>query len=136
MLIEADSLNCGGAKALLNWLHQFSRKKKLTPFPLHHLNLNHLSPFRKEVLIALCSIPFGEVISYKEVAKKIGNEKASRAVGNACGSNPLPLLIPCHRVIAGDGSLGGFSLDERIKRNLLAFEASSTAEINAKPQRR
>ncbi len=124
-LIEADPLSLQTAEILLNWLHQFSRKKKINAFPIQHLDIGHLSSFRKEVLSSLCLIPFGEVASYKEIAKRIGNEKASRAVGNACGNNPLPLLIPCHRVIAGDGSPGGFSLDFRIKRDLLAFEASA-----------
>ncbi len=123
--IEADSISSSTTKILLDWLHQFSQKKKSTPFPLELLAITQVSPFRKEVLAALCEIPFGQVASYGEVAKRIGNERASRAVGNACGRNPFPLLVPCHRVIAGDGSAGGFSLDFRIKRDLLSFEAST-----------
>lgn len=124
-LIEADPVSSSTAKILLNWLHQFSRKKKSVPFPFELLALDKVSPFRKKVFVALCQIPFGEVASYGEVAKKIGNDKASRAVGSACGRNPFPLIVPCHRVIAGDGSAGGFSLDFRIKRDLLSFESSN-----------
>lgn len=124
VLIEADPLSSTTGEALLKWLHQFSRKKQLAPFPLSYLDLDQLSPFQKVVLAHLSSIPFGEVASYKEVAQQVGNEKAARAVGSACGRNPFPLLIPCHRVIAGDGSPGGFSLDFRIKLDLLAFESS------------
>ncbi|MBS0652110.1 MAG: MGMT family protein [Verrucomicrobia bacterium] len=123
--IEADPVSSSTAKILLNWLHQFSRKKRSVPFPLELLAMDKVSPFRKEVFAALCQIPFGEVASYGEVARKIGNDKASRAVGSACGRNPFPLIVPCHRVIAGDGSAGGFSLDFRIKRDLLSFESSN-----------
>lgn len=122
--IEADPISTSTAEILLNWLHQFTRRNKSTPFPVELLALGQVSAFRKKVFATLCKIPFGQVASYGEVAQKIGNEKASRAVGTACGRNPFPLIVPCHRVIAGDGSVGGFSLDFRIKRDLLAFEAS------------
>ncbi len=123
--IEADPISSSTTEVLFNWLHQFSRKKRREPFPFELLALTQVSPFRKEVFATLCKIPFGQVASYGEVARKIGNEKASRAVGSACGRNPFPLMVPCHRVIAGDGTTGGFSLDFRIKRDLLAFEASN-----------
>ncbi|MBS0606950.1 MAG: MGMT family protein [Verrucomicrobia bacterium] len=128
--IEADPISASTAETLLNWLYQFSRKKKSSPFPIELLALDQVSPFRKEVFATLCKIPFGQVASYGEVAQKIGNEKASRAVGSACGRNPFPLIVPCHRVIAGDGSAGGFSLDFRIKRDLLAFEASASTKTH------
>lgn len=123
--IEADSSCSSVLKTLTEWVHHFSHKNKTYPFPLENLALDNLSAFRKEVLIALWSIPFGHVASYGEIAKKIGNPRASRAVGSTCGRNPFPLLIPCHRIIAGDGSPGGFSLDFRVKRDLLQFEARS-----------
>lgn len=78
--------------------------------------------FQKRVWLEISKIPRGTTISYKQLAKRIGNEKAVRAVANACGANPLPIIIPCHRVISSDGTIGGFSLDIELKRKLLKFE--------------
>lgn len=73
--------------------------------------------FQKSVWNALQRIPYGETISYMTLAQNIENPKAMRAVGGANGKNPIPIIIPCHRVIAADGSLGGFSggLDNKIR---------------------
>ena len=65
--------------------------------------------FQKKVWQELLKIPKGESRSYKEIANAIGNPKAARAVANACGKNPYPIKIPCHRVIRSDGSIGGYS---------------------------
>ena len=70
----------------------------------------------------LQEIPYGETISYGELAKRVGNPKASRAVGSANGKNRIPIVIPCHRVIAGDGGLGGFGGGLTTKEKLLALE--------------
>ncbi|MCL2338812.1 MAG: methylated-DNA--[protein]-cysteine S-methyltransferase [Proteobacteria bacterium] len=78
--------------------------------------------FQTAVWDALLKIPFGESKSYHDVAVAIGRKKAVRAVGNAVGKNPIPIIIPCHRVIASDGGLGGFSLGLPMKRKLLALE--------------
>ncbi len=86
------------------------------------VDLTGFSSFRRRVFQVLQEIPYGEVRSYQWVAQKTGNPKASRAVGTACGSNPVPILIPCHRVIAKDGSLGGFSSGLKIKKWLLDLE--------------
>jgi methylated-DNA-[protein]-cysteine S-methyltransferase len=86
------------------------------------LDLNNLSPFIQDVLHAIRNIPFGDVLTYQKLAEKIGRPKAARAVGTACGKNPYPLLIPCHRVLASGYHLGGYSLDLAIKRRLLDFE--------------
>ncbi len=75
---------------------------------------------------ALVSIPFGQRLTYLDLAKSIGKAGAARAAGSACGRNPMPLLIPCHRVIRAGGSLGGFSMGVEIKKRLLAFEAAHT----------
>ena len=80
------------------------------------------TPFRERVWRELCGIPFGETISYAEMARRIGNGKASRAVGGANGANTVCIVIPCHRVIAADGSLGGYSAGLRRKERLLALE--------------
>ena len=79
--------------------------------------------FRRGVWQALLGIAYGETISYGELARRIGNPKASRAVGLANGCNPLPIVIPCHRVIGADGSLTGYGGGLPIKRKLLALES-------------
>lgn len=78
--------------------------------------------FQKGVWCALRKISSGKTKSYGEVARVIGKPKAVRAVGGACGANPVPVLIPCHRVLAADGKIGGFSGGLNWKRTLLARE--------------
>ena len=80
--------------------------------------------FQKNVWNELLNIPFGKTVSYKFIAKKLGDENAIRAVGRANGANPIPVIIPCHRVINGDGSLGGYSGGLQIKEKLLKLEGS------------
>ena len=79
--------------------------------------------FQKNVWTALCSIPYGQTISYKELATRIGNPKAVRAVGAANGANPIPIIVPCHRVIGSDGSLTGFGGGLPLKKRLLELES-------------
>ena len=83
--------------------------------------------FQKEVWDKLVTIPFGQTKSYKEIAIEIGNPKACRAVGSACGKNPILLLIPCHRVITSDKTLGGFSSSFSLKKTLLDNEGVNLA---------
>lgn len=78
--------------------------------------------FQNKVWTALCDIPFGETISYGELASRIGKPTASRAVGGANGANPLPIVVPCHRVIGSNKSLTGFGGGIEIKRFLLTHE--------------
>ena len=86
------------------------------------LDLPDSSSFRMKVCRTLHTIPYGRVRSYGWVARKLGQPRAARAVGAACGANPLPLVVPCHRVVAGDGSLGGFSGGLPVKKRLLRLE--------------
>ena len=79
--------------------------------------------FQKQVWTALLSIPFGETRSYGELAKQIGNPKASRAVGAANGKNPVSIITPCHRAIGSDGSLTGFAGGLKTKQYLLTLES-------------
>lgn len=81
--------------------------------------------FQMKVWRELARIPYGKTISYTELARKIRNDKAVRAVGSANGRNPLSLVIPCHRVIAADGSLGGYAGGLEIKKRLLDLESMS-----------
>jgi methylated-DNA-[protein]-cysteine S-methyltransferase len=86
------------------------------------LDLSAASPFESSVWEAARNIPYGEVRSYAWLASIIGKPRASRAVGQALGRNPLPIIIPCHRVLTSDGKLGGFSGGLYMKRFLLALE--------------
>ena len=78
--------------------------------------------FQLRVWRALAAIPYGTVRNYGDVARAIGKPGAARAVGQAVGSNPLPIVIPCHRVIASNGSIGGYSGGLAVKHRLLAIE--------------
>ena len=80
------------------------------------------TPFQQKVWKQLLRIPYGETISYGELARQIGNPNASRAVGLANGSNPIPIIIPCHRVIGSNGKLTGYGGGLPIKEKLLALE--------------
>lgn len=83
------------------------------------------SGFTVRVWQQIAKIPYGEVRSYGRIARALRKPQAARAVGQACGRNPVPLVIPCHRVVASDGSLGGFSAGLDIKRQLLDLEGAS-----------
>jgi len=87
--------------------------------------------FQRSVWQRLKEIPFASTISYGELARRVGNPKASRAVGSANGANPLPIVIPCHRVIAGDGTLGGFGGGLPTKQTLLDLERKSLVRNRA-----
>lgn len=80
------------------------------------------TPFQRSVWQALLSIPRGATVSYAELARRVGRPGAARAVGRAVGANPVPLLVPCHRVVASDGGLGGFGGGLPMKRALLRQE--------------
>ena len=81
--------------------------------------------FQRQVWNELLRIPYGQVRTYSEIAKAIGNPKARQAVGQACNKNPLPLFVPCHRVISATGSLGGYAYGQHIKQFLLALESDT-----------
>jgi methylated-DNA-[protein]-cysteine S-methyltransferase len=86
------------------------------------LDFSRGTPFQQKVWRQLTKIPFGKTISYRTLAETIDQPKAFRAVGNANGKNPLPLIIPCHRVIQKNGTLGGYTGGLHIKRFLLDLE--------------
>jgi len=88
------------------------------------LDLSQGSTFQQQVWRALCQIQLGATRSYLDVARAIGKPGAVRAVGNACGANPIPLLVPCHRVVGSWQTIGGFSAGLNWKRLLLAREGS------------
>ena len=80
--------------------------------------------FQKDVWAALTRIPYGRTVSYAELAKMSGHPNACRAVGNANGRNPIPIIIPCHRVVRSDGNIGGYSLGVDLKTRLLRLEGA------------
>jgi methylated-DNA-[protein]-cysteine S-methyltransferase len=86
------------------------------------LDFSFATPFQRRVWEAIQLIPYGETRSYGWVAKQIGKPRAARAVGQAVGRNPFLIVVPCHRVIAGDGTIGGFGGDLESKRALLRLE--------------
>jgi len=95
------------------------------------IELTKGTEFDKKVWLALKDIPYGETRTYKWLAEKIGKPTAFRAVGQALSRNPIPILLPCHRVIESDGSIGGYSSGIDIKRRLLEIEYYNKL---AKPQ--
>ncbi|WP_419860153.1 methylated-DNA--[protein]-cysteine S-methyltransferase [Candidatus Palauibacter sp.] len=86
------------------------------------VDLTELGDFQRAVLDAASGLEFGETVTYTEIARRIGRPKASRAVGGALGRNPVPIIVPCHRVIRSDGTLGGYTGGLRYKRTLLDIE--------------
>ena len=84
------------------------------------------TPFELEVWSALLDVPYGQTVSYSEIAKRIGKPRAVRAVANACAKNPIPLIIPCHRIIRKSGGLGGYGPGIEKKIALLEIEGSYT----------
>lgn len=78
--------------------------------------------FQKKLWKKICQIPYGKTVSYKEIAKSIGNDKAVRAVGTAIGKNPIAIIVPCHRVIGSNGSMTGYAYGINKKIALLRLE--------------
>ena len=112
---EGDEPNRSAAAQILEYL-----VGKRTEFDLP-LDLRG-TPFQRQVWEKLLEIPYGETRSYQEIARAIGRPHATRAVGNANGANPVSLVVPCHRVVASGGKLGGYAGGLSLKARLLAME--------------
>ena len=95
------------------------------PYKLPRFDIHFLTAFQQRILKTALKIPQGQVRTYGWVARKAGSPRGFRAAGQALTRNPIPIFIPCHRVVAADGSLGGFSAGLHWKRRLLALEAGS-----------
>ena len=93
------------------------------------LDLDEATPFRRSVWSALLEIPYGETVSYGELARRLGLPTAARAVGAANGSNPISIIVPCHRVIGSSGDLTGYAGGLERKRYLLRHEADVTGRL-------
>jgi len=91
------------------------------------LDLNALTSFQRRVLLATTKVPSGKVVSYGDIARRIGRPRGSRAVGQALGRNPVPIVIPCHRVVGSGGRLGGYTGGLDVKKTLLRLEGALAA---------
>lgn len=88
------------------------------------IDLSQGTSFQRQVWRTLQRVPFGKLRSYQWIAARVGGRHYARAVGNAVGANPLPIVVPCHRIVAHDASLGGFSGGLSMKRKLLLLEGT------------
>lgn len=116
---KTSSAECGVLNEAVTQLSEYfrgERKKFDLPVKLSG------TPFQLSAWKSLSRIPYGKTISYREQAEKIGAQKAFRAVGSANGRNPLPIVVPCHRVVAADGTLGGYAGGLKMKTLLLDLE--------------
>ncbi len=105
---------------ILKWIQLYLNKSKTSiSLPLDESSFSH---YQKEVYTSLSQVPFGEILSYKELALRTSSPKAIRAVGSSCRKNLFPFVIPCHRVIRSDQTIGQFNGGVEIKKRLLAFE--------------
>ena len=118
--INKRSSSCPPDLNLQKIVDKFFSNSELKHFPKYYLQG---TPFQLSVWKALTKIPKGHTESYSSLASKIGVPGAARAVGTACKLNPIPLLIPCHRVIKQDGSIGEFALGKANKKYLLKMES-------------
>lgn len=108
-------------KKIKKWLDNYFKGAK-KPFPWKLIKLTTGTKFEQKVWKELWKIPYGQTVSYKKIAKRVGSPKAVRAVGQANKKNPFPIVIPCHRVIASDGSIGGYAYGVEMKKRLLTLE--------------
>lgn len=120
----AGSTHAGIRKALSGLLQEYFAGRAVN-FDLDTLPLwtEDISPFSLRVYRALAAVPRGQTVTYADLAAAAGSPGAARAVGNAMAANPWPVIVPCHRVIRSDGSLGGFSSGTLWKRRLLELES-------------
>ncbi|MEP7003048.1 MAG: methylated-DNA--[protein]-cysteine S-methyltransferase [Chloroflexota bacterium] len=113
------------SSALARELDQYFNGKR-TEFDIE-FDLSGLTPFQTRVLNATAKIPFGSVSTYGTIAKRAGNVKASRAAGGALNQNPIPIVVPCHRVVGSTGALVGYAGGLDVKRRLLGIEGADVS---------
>ncbi len=125
-----DFTECDWFPELRSRLEAFA-EGQCTDFSDVAVDLSHLTAFQHRVVVELRKVPFGQTLSYAELAARAGSPKAARAVGSVMAQNRVPLIIPCHRVVGSGGSLGGFSAPRGIafKKQLLALEANPSPQL-------
>jgi O-6-methylguanine DNA methyltransferase len=116
LLVEQPSPELEQFRAELDEYLAGERREFAVPFHIR------VTPFQFSVLEILSTIPYGGTMTYGDVAARLGSPRAARAVGAACAANPIPLIVPCHRVVAASG-VGGYAGGPDLKRKLLALEA-------------
>jgi methylated-DNA-[protein]-cysteine S-methyltransferase len=121
--LETDNPNL--AALIHQWMNRYCEKAETPQLPLAW---PLLTPFTLKALTALPTVGFGQVISYQQLASIIGHPNAYRAAGTACGQNPFPLVIPCHRILSKN-NIGGFAFGLGVKKQLLSFENSLPSAI-------
>ncbi len=115
---KASTLTNRASSEVLEYL---AGKRRSFDVPIAHVG----TPFQRSVWEALSAIPYGHTMTYGDLARSLGNPGAMRAVGAACAHNPLPLFVPCHRVVGANGALGGYAFGAAIKRFLLDLESGA-----------
>lgn len=120
-----DSAACGKAGQVAEMIRSYFLSGRPIYTPWEWLFLKPLTRLQVQVLQITSKIPYGQVISYRDIAIKLEKPGAARFVGNTMASNPWPLLIPCHRVIRSDGTLGGFGGGTFMKKALLTHETKT-----------
>ena len=118
---QAEKQSCEQIDEIADEIVRFLNGEDID-FSLEFVDLELTKPFQKKVLITEHGIPRGWISTYQRIANHIRNPKAARPVGNALKNNPFPIIIPCHRAIRSDGTLGGFQGGMKMKRKLLEFE--------------
>jgi methylated-DNA-[protein]-cysteine S-methyltransferase len=118
---EKDKIDIKDSSMALQQLKQYFDKNR-QKFKIN-LSIFLGIQFQRKVWEELVKIPYGETRSYKDIADKLGNVKLARAVGMACGANPFLIVVPCHRVVATKGGLGGYSAGLNLKKYLLELES-------------
>ncbi|SVB73918.1 uncharacterized protein METZ01_LOCUS226772, partial [marine metagenome] len=113
------SRNTTLASTLVQLRENFARDRREFDLPL---DFSGATSFQRRIFQRLLKIPYGRIVSYGDIADELGEPGAARAVGQAVGANPLPILVPCHRVVRSDGKLGGYSGGLRRKVLLLGIE--------------
>ena len=120
-LQQGDSARLDAARRQL--LDYLAGRRNIFTVPL---DLSRGTSFQRQVWRTLQRVPYGKLRSYQWIAARVGGRHYARAVGNAVGANPLPIVVPCHRIVAHDASLGGFSGGLSMKRKLLSLEGTLT----------
>ena len=118
LLLEASPQLHAAQAQLLDYL---AGKRRVFDLPL---DLSRGTAFQRQVWRTLLKVPHGKLRSYQWVASRVGGKQYARAVGNAVGANPIPIVVPCHRIVAQDATLGGFSGGLPTKRKLLTLEGT------------
>ena len=131
---SATVSSCSEIHSIVNDIDAFL-SGDATKFTLEMIRIDLCSVFQRKVLLAEYGIPRGAVSTYQRIARYLGSPKGARAVGNALATNPFPIIIPCHRVIRSDRSLGGYQGGQEMKRILLEMEGidfDSTGRVTTK----